>query len=77
MRKTETFKTGCTMVIGQTGCGKTALQAQIMHLFLARSDVSQIRDVYTDVDRERLAAAIRQNTCIWYSLNSGDEHHES
>lgn len=75
MRQSKRFKTGCTIVIGQTGGGKTALQSQIMHLFLARSDVSQIRDAYTDEDRERLAAAIRQNTSIWYSLNPGDEHH--
>ncbi|EEL3199997.1 Clp protease [Salmonella enterica] len=44
-----------------------------MHVFLAQSDVSQIRDAYTDEERERLAAAIRQNTSIRYSLNPGDE----
>ncbi|MFC7506584.1 hypothetical protein ACFQUX_02945 [Pantoea stewartii] len=67
------FKTGCTVVIGQTGGGKTDLQSQVMHVFLAQSDVSQIRDAYTDEERERLAAAIRQNTSIRYSLNPGDE----
>lgn len=76
MRNSKTFRTGCRIVIGQTGGGKTALQSQIMHLFLVRSDVSQIRDAYTDEDRERLAAAISQNIRIWYSLNSGGEQHD-
>lgn len=75
MSSSDRFKTGCSIVIGQTGGGKTALQSQIMHLFLARSDVSQSHDAYSDEDHERLAAAIRENTSIWYSLNPGDEHH--
>ncbi len=73
MRHSKMFKTGCTVVIGQTGGRKTDLQSQVMHVFLAQSDVSQIRDAYTDEERERLAAAIRQNTSIRYSLNPGDE----
>jgi len=77
MRNAKTLETGCAMVIGQAGGGNTALQLQILHLFLARSDVSQIREVYTDADRERLAAAIRQNTRIWYSPDIGDENHEN
>lgn len=76
MRRMKTPTTGCTIVIGQTGAGKTAPQSQVMHLFLARSDVSQIRDAYTDEDSERLAAVIRQNTNIWYSLDLRDEHHD-
>lgn len=68
---------GCMVVVGKTGGGKTVLQSQIMHLFLARSDVSQIRDAYTDADRERLVAAVRQNTNIRILLSPGDEHHEN
>ncbi|MDL4585355.1 hypothetical protein QRZ28_26260 [Raoultella ornithinolytica] len=77
MRNMKTPTTGGPMVIGPTVSGKFALQSQIMHLFLARSDVGQIRDAFTDAGRESLVAATRQNTNIRILLSSGEGHDES
>ncbi|MDQ9128479.1 hypothetical protein RDT67_18850 [Serratia fonticola] len=60
------------MVWGETGCGKTALSTRV---FLAQSDISQLKESYTAEDKERLAESIRKNCTIWYSLKPGDNDH--
>lgn len=61
------------MVVGKTGSGKTMTQSQVTQFFLAKSDVSQLKERYSGNDGERVAEAIRQNCNIWYSLKPGDE----
>lgn len=64
------------MVVGETGTGKTKTLSQVTRIFLAKSDVSQLRELYSGDDGERLAEAIRQNCNIWYPLKPGDGHHD-
>ncbi|EPB7461309.1 TPA: Clp protease [Escherichia coli] len=61
------------MVVGKTGSGKTMTQSQVTQFFLAKSDVSQLKERYSGNDGERIAEAIRQNCNIWYPLKPGDE----
>ncbi|MCM7891631.1 Clp protease [Enterobacter hormaechei] len=61
------------MVVGKTGSGKTMTLSQVTQFFLAKSDVSQLKERYTGNDGERIAEAIRQNCNIWYPLKPGDE----
>ncbi|EBC5568942.1 Clp protease [Salmonella enterica] len=47
--------------------------SQNTQFFLAKSDVSQLKERYSGSDGERIAEAIRQNCNIWYPLKPGDE----
>lgn len=70
MSKTSKLnETGNVMVWGETGAGKTGAA----RIFLAQSDVSQLKALYSGEDEKRLAEAIRQNCNIWYTLKPGDE----
>ncbi|UNC52682.1 Clp protease (plasmid) [Enterobacter huaxiensis] len=40
-------------------------------VFLARSDVSQIKALYSGEEGGRLAEAIRHNCNVWFPLNPG------
>lgn len=61
------------MVVGKTGSGKTMTLSQVTQFFLAKSDVSQLKERYSGNDGERIAEVIRQNCNIWYPLKPGDE----
>lgn len=64
------------MVVGETGTGKTTTLSQVTRIFLAKSDVSQFKELYSGEDVERMAEAIRQNCNIRYQLKPGNGHHE-
>ena len=49
---------------------------QMYRVFLAKSDDSQIKALYSGEDGERLAEVIRQNGNVWYPLKPGDGHHD-
>lgn len=51
------------------GPGKT--KQQMTRVFLARSDVSQIKALYSGEEGGRLAEAIRHNCNVWFPLNPG------
>ncbi|EDG2523809.1 Clp protease [Salmonella enterica] len=53
--------------------GKTTTLSQVTRIFLANSDVSQLKERYSGNDGERMAEAFRQNCNIWYQLKPGDE----
>lgn len=59
------------MVVGKTGSGKTTALSQVTQFFLAKSDVSQLKELYSGDKGERMAEAIRQNCNIWYPLKPG------
>lgn len=61
---------------GKPGSGMSITKQQMSRVFLAKSDVSQIKALYSGEDGERLAEAIRQNCNIWYPLKPGDGHHD-
>lgn len=71
----ESRKTN-VVVVGKIGSGKTMTQSQVTQFFLAKSDVSQLRELYSGDNGKRLAEAIRQNCNIWYPLKPGDGHHD-
>ncbi|MGR3931299.1 hypothetical protein [Pseudocitrobacter faecalis] len=47
---TQSKKSGNFMVVGKTGEGKTESMAQMVRIFMAQSDVSQIKDQYDNED---------------------------
>ncbi|EPF0317093.1 TPA: hypothetical protein RFN03_004215 [Klebsiella aerogenes] len=54
-----------------SGSGMNVTEKQMTRVFLAKSDVSQIKALYSGEDGERLAAAIRDNCSVWFPLNPG------
>ena len=63
---------GHCLFLGKAGSGMSVTKQQ-MRVFLAKSDVSQLKERYSGNDGERIAEAIRQNCNIWYPLKPGDE----
>lgn len=55
----------------------SATKQQMTRVFLAKSDVSQIKALYSGEDGERLAEAIRQNCNIVYQQRPLDEWHSA
>lgn len=60
MMKLQT--TGNVVVVGETGSGKTDVMVCAQRMIFAQSDVSQLRDLYSGKDTERLADAARKNS---------------
>lgn len=67
---------GHCLFLGKPGSGMSITKQQMSRVFLAKSDVSQIKALYGGEDGERLAEAIRQNSNVWYPLRPGDGHHD-
>ena len=61
---------------GTPGAGMSITKQRMYRVFLAKSDVSQIKALYSGEDGERLAEVIRQNCNVWYPLKPGDGHHD-
>lgn len=61
---------------GTPGAGMSITKQPMYRFFLAKSDVSQIKALYSGEDGERLAEVIRQNCNVWYPLKPGDGHHD-
>lgn len=61
---------------GTPGAGMSITKQPMSRVFLAKSDDSQIKALYSGEDGERLAEAIRQNCNIWYPLKPGDVRHD-
>ncbi|HAJ7193955.1 TPA: hypothetical protein HNO18_21105 [Escherichia coli] len=61
---------------GTPGSGMSITKQSMSRVFLAKSDDSQIKALYSGEDGERLAEAIRQNCNVWYPLKPGDVHHD-
>jgi len=60
--------TGNVVVVGEAGSGKTDVVVCAQRMIFAQSDVSQLRDLYSGKDTERLADAIRKNCNAWVYL---------
>lgn len=67
---------GHCLFLGKTGSGMSITKQQMSRVFLAKSDVSQIKALYSGEDGEGLAEAVRQNGNVWYPLRPGDGHHD-
>lgn len=53
---------GHCLFMGKPGSGRGVTRQQIARVFVARSDVSLLRELYSGDDGERLAEGIRQNS---------------
>ena len=62
---------GHCFFLGKAGSGMRAEGLQMTRIFLAKSDVGQIKALYSGEDGERLAEAIRNNCSVWFPLNPG------
>lgn len=62
---------GHCLFLGKAGSGMSVTKQHMARIFLAKSDVSQIKALYSGEDGERLAAAIRDNCSVWFPLNPG------
>lgn len=62
---------GHCLFLGKAGSGMSVTKQQMTRIFLAKSDVSQIKSLYSGEDGERLAEAIRDNCSVWFPLNPG------
>ncbi|ECG8655785.1 hypothetical protein CSM67_003989 [Salmonella enterica subsp. diarizonae] len=67
---------GHSLFLGKTGSGMSITKQQMSRVFLAKSDVSQIKALYSGEDGERLADAIRQNCNIWFPLEPEEGGHD-
>lgn len=56
------------------GCGKTAIGAEVVRVFLARADVRQLKEQYSGEAGKKFARAIRENCTAWVSLKQNKEH---
>ncbi|MFU0445853.1 hypothetical protein [Pseudocitrobacter faecalis] len=68
---TQSKKSGNFMVVGKTGEGKTESMAQMVRIFMAQSDVSQIKDQYDNEDGKKRIQAIFDNCSTRITLNPG------
>ncbi|EOH0881729.1 hypothetical protein [Salmonella enterica] len=66
---------GHSLLPGKPGKGMSATKQQMTRVFLAMSDVGQIKALYSGEDGKRLAEDIRQNCNIVYPLRPLDEWH--
>lgn len=62
---------GYCFFLGKAGSGMRAEGLQMTRIFLAKSDVSQIKALYSGEDGERLAEAISNNCSVWFPPNPG------
>lgn len=67
---------GHCLFMGKPGSGMSATKQQVTRVFLAKSDVSQIKALYCGEEGEGLAEAIRQNCNIWYQLEPEEGGHD-
>lgn len=54
-------ESGHCLFLGKPGSGMSITKQQMSRVFLVKSDVSQIKALYSGEDGERLVEAIRQN----------------
>jgi hypothetical protein len=54
--------------------GKPAAATEVTRVFLARADVSQLKEQYSGEAGEKFARAIRENCTAWVSLKQNKEH---
>lgn len=67
---------GHGLFLGKPGSGMSVTKQQVTRVFLAKSDVSQIKALYSGDGGESLAEAIRQNCNIWFPLKPEEGGHD-
>ena len=53
---------------------KPAAATEVTRVFLARADVSQLKEQYSSEAGEQFARAIRENCNVWFPLKQNKEH---
>ncbi|MGP2817052.1 hypothetical protein [Serratia marcescens] len=54
--------------------GKPAAATEVTRVFLARADVSQLKELYSGEAGEKFARAILENCTAWFPLKQNKEH---
>ena len=67
---------GHCFCLGKPGSGMSVTKQQTAQLFLAWSDVSQLKDMCSGESGEKLADAVRNNCSVWFPLKSGGSGNE-
>lgn len=67
---------GLCLFPGKPDSGMSVTKQRTMQVFVAQSDVSQLKDLYSGEDGEGLAEAVRQNCNVWYPLKPGGGCHD-
>jgi len=67
---------GHCLFLGKPDSGMS-IKKQQMRGFLAKSDVSSFRELYSGDDGERMAESIRDNCSIWFPLKSGGAENDA
>lgn len=67
---------GHCLFLGKPGSGMSVPKQQMSRVFLAKSDVSQIKALYSGENGERLADSIRDNCNIWFPLKPEEKGHD-
>ncbi|EED4363700.1 hypothetical protein S663_003968 [Salmonella enterica subsp. enterica] len=70
------WERGHCLFLGKPGSGMSITKQQMSRVFMAKSDVSRLRELYSGDDGERLAEAISQNCNIWYPLKAEEGGHD-
>ncbi len=74
MKANKSGESGNFVVLAESqeelGCGKTAIGVEVVRMFLAHADVSQLKERYSGKAGETVAKAIHENCTVWFPLNS-------
>lgn len=65
---------GHCLFLSKAGSGMSVTKQQITRIFLAKSDVSQLKALYGDEDAQTL---IRDNCSVWFPLLPGNTGHDA
>ncbi|MFT2793703.1 hypothetical protein ACMV5I_27165 [Serratia sp. T13T92] len=78
MKANKSGESGNFVVLAESqkelGCGKTAIGVEVVRVFLAHADVSQLKERYSGEAGEKFARAIRENCTARVSLKQNKEH---
>ncbi|WP_223501634.1 hypothetical protein [Serratia sp. JSRIV006] len=78
MKANKSGESGNFVVLAESqeelGCGKTAIGVEVVRVFLAHADVSQLKEQYSGEAGETFAKAIHENCTARVSLKQNKEH---
>jgi hypothetical protein len=78
MKANKSGESGNFVVLAESqeelGCGKTAIGVEVLRVFLAHADLSQLKEKYSGKAGETFAKAIRENCTARLTLKQNKKH---
>lgn len=78
MKANKSGESGNFVVLAESqeelGCVKTAIGVEVVRVFLAHADVSQLKKQYSGKAGETFTKAIHENCTVWFPLKQYKEH---